>query len=73
MNMTNGWSKQYKVKIVIEQIEFDKETKTRVNSPSIFHKFVTVNDEGKERFFGPDKAMMLGIAFLFDKLQGFTK
>jgi len=71
--MSNGWKKQYKVKIVIEQIEFDKETNLKTNSPSIFHKFVTTNADGKEWFFGCDKAMMLGMAFLFDKLQGFNK
>ena len=71
--MSNGWVKQYKIRITIERIESEKGSNKIRKTPSLFMKYVTENSEGKEMFYGPDRAMLLAYGFLFDKLQGFTK
>jgi len=71
--MSNGWEKRYKIKIVIEQIECKRHTNEPRNVPKLLHKYVTENSEGKEWYYGSDKAMLLAYAWLWDKLQGFNK
>jgi len=67
------WEKKYKVKIVIEQIEMRRHSKEISNVPIIKHFHVTSNGDEKPFFYGPDRAMLMAYAFLFDKLQGFSK
>jgi len=71
--MSNGWVKKYKVRISIERIESQKGSNEIRKTPSLFMKYVTENSEGKEMFYGPDRAMLLAYGWLFDKLQGFNK
>lgn len=67
------WEKKYKIRIVIEQIEMKRHSKEVRNFPVIKHKYVTMNGDEKECFYGPDRSMLLAYGFLFDKLQGFNK